>query len=42
MIEFFRQFLIYYYAADTIISIIVAIVSIFIIIGTFISWAKHR
>lgn len=42
MIEFFKQFLIYYYATDTIISIIVTIISILIIIGTLISWAKHR
>lgn len=42
MIEFFKQFLIYYYAMDTIISIIVAIISILIIIGTLISWAAHR
>lgn len=42
MIEFFKQFLIYYYATDVIISIIVAIVSILIIIGTLVSWVKHR
>ena len=42
MIEFFKQFLIYYYATDTIISIIVVIISILIIIGTLVSWVKHR
>ena len=42
MIEFFKQFLIYYYTIDTIISIIVAIISILIVIGTFVSWVKHR
>ena len=42
MIEFFKQFLIYYYTMDAIISIIVAIISILIVIGTFVSWAKHR
>lgn len=42
MIEFFKQFLIYYYAADTMISIIVAIISILIVIGTLVSWMKHR
>ena len=42
MIEFFKQFLIYYYAIDTVISIIIAIVSILIIIVTLVSWVKHR
>lgn len=42
MIEFFKQFLIYYYAADTIISIIIAVISILIIIGIFISYAIHH
>lgn len=42
MIEFFKQFLIYYYATDAIISIIVAIISILIVIGTLISWVKHH
>ena len=42
MIEFFKQFLIYYYSIDTIISIIVAIISILIVIGTLVSWVKHR
>lgn len=42
MIEFFKQFLIYYYAIDTMISIIVAVISILIIIGTLVSWMKHR
>ena len=42
MIEFFKQFLIYYYTIDTMISIIIAIISILIIIGTLVSWAKHR
>lgn len=42
MIEFLKQFLIYYYAMDTIISIIVAIISILIVIGTLVSWVKHR
>lgn len=42
MTEFFKQFLIYYYTIDTIISIIVAIISILIVIGTLVSWVKHR
>ena len=42
MIEFFKQFLIYYYTMDTIISIIAVIISILIVIGTFVSWVKHR
>ena len=42
MIEFFKQFLIYYYTIDTIISIIVAVISILIVIGTLVSWVKHR
>ena len=42
MIELLKQFLIYYYTADVIISIIVAIISILIVIGTLVSWAKRR
>ena len=42
MIEFFKQFLIYYYTMDTIISIIVAIISILIVISTLVSWVKHH
>ena len=42
MIEFLKQFLIYYYAIDTMISIIIAIISILIVIGTLVSWVKHH
>lgn len=42
MIEFFRDFLLYYYAVDKMLSIVIAIVSIIIIIGTFIAAGKRH